>query len=645
VRACRFLIAGVLCGCVISLPLAAQQQPVPQPAPANAPLSHGAVIFSRSDDQEAAAQTAVAAPTKVPDLTDGERDAITVTTYALDAHITPADAALAMRARMTLRNDGDTPLAHLALQLSSSLHWESMELNGRKLGPQQWLQHPRDTDADHTGQVTEAIITPATPLAPGASVELTAIYSGTIPQTAARLTRIGAPDHAANSADWDRISPDLTGLRGFGNVLWYPVASPSLFLGDGARLFQGIGRTRLREAQATLQLRLTLEYTGATPSTVVLNGDSKQLAANGDEEIAADAGVLRAATVEFAARRIGFRMPSLFIVSAPLVASTEKTLPMHAYTTHPELLAPYVTATTQVLPLLTDWLGAPQPLTLIDLPENNDQPFETNGTLALGLQSAQPSELTLQMVHALARVPAGDIPPRAWMDEGLAQFVGLLWMEQTHGREAAVAEMNQHGTALALAEPDLSVDPANSTDTAPNTGQSLILATDEIYYRTKAADVWWMLRDMVGNAALQQALARYRSAAAQEKEPSLFQRILEQTSKKDLEWFFDDWVYRDRGLPDLTIANVVPRTLLGRNAYLVAVEVANDGYAAAEVPVTVRAGAVSITERLRVPARTHATTRIVFEGVPQEVQVNDGSVPELRASVHRKQIQAAPAQK
>jgi hypothetical protein len=195
--------------------------------------------------------------------------------------------------------------------------------------------------------------------------------------------------------------------------------------------------------------------------------------------------------------------------------------------------------------------------------------------------------------------------------------------------------MNQHGTALAVAEPDLSAANA-STDDA---GQSLILATDEIYYRTKAADVWWMLRDIVGDAALQQALAIYRTQATQEKEPSLFQRLLEQTSKKDLEWFFDDWVYRDHGLPDLSIAAVIPRQVMGKdNEYLVAVEVANDGYAAAEVPVTVRTGTVSITERLLVPARSHATTRILFEVKPEAVQVNDGSVPELRTTMHTKEI-------
>jgi len=424
----------------------------------------------------------------------------------------------------------------------------------------------------------------------------------------------------------------LTGLRGFGNVLWYPAASPALFLGDGARLFQAIGRLKLRESHATMQVHLTVEYTGSTPSIAVVNGVSKALTAHGDEQIEAGAGIPRAATAEFAAQPIGFRTPSLFLTSAP-PATLDKDSALHAYATHPELLAPYAAAASQVLPLITDWVGAPQPLTLVELPESADQPFETNGLLALGLHEAQPSELTLQMVHALARSTAAEVPARAWMDEGLAQFIALLWMERTHGRDAAVDEMNAHGTALALAEPDLSAD-------KPGAGESLILATDEIFYRTKAADVWWMLRDMVGDAALQQAIARYQAQAASEKEPSLFQRLLEQTSKKDLEWFFDDWVYRDRGLPDLTIAAVVPRQILGKSAYLVAVEVANDGYAAAEVPVTVRAGTVSITERLKIPARAHATTRIVFGGVPQEVQVNDGSVPELRGTVHHMQIDA-----
>ena len=79
--------------------------------------------------------------------------------------------------------------------------------------------------------------------------------------------------------------------------------------------------------------------------------------------------------------------------------------------------------------------------------------------------------------------------------------------------------------------------------------------------------------------------------------------MLEQTSHKDLKWFFDDWVYRDLGLPDLSIANVTPRELktqAGRGGWLVAVEVRNAGSAVAEVPVTVRSGTLTATERLRV---------------------------------------------
>ena len=74
--------------------------------------------------------------------------------------------------------------------------------------------------------------------------------------------------------------------------------------------------------------------------------------------------------------------------------------------------------------------------------------------------------------------------------------------------------------------------------------------------------------------------------------------------------------------------------------WLVAVEVRNDGDAAAEVPVTVRSGTLTTTQQLRVPGRSSASTRIVFEGTPTEVLVNDGTVPEVSTSMHTKQIVA-----
>ena len=76
------------------------------------------------------------------------------------------------------------------------------------------------------------------------------------------------------------------------------------------------------------------------------------------------------------------------------------------------------------------------------------------------------------------------------------------------------------------------------------------------------------------------------------------------------------------------------------SGWLVAVEVKNDGDAAAEVPVTVRSGTLTATQRLRIPGRSSASTRIVFEGNPDEVLVNDGTVPEVGSSIHTKQVVA-----
>ncbi len=65
---------------------------------------------------------------------------------------------------------------------------------------------------------------------------------------------------------------------------------------------------------------------------------------------------------------------------------------------------------------------------------------------------------------------------------------------------------------------------------------------------------------MVGDQAMQSALAGYRPGA--DKDPSYLQRLVQTSSKRDLEWFFDDWVYRDRGLPDFHVESVYARPLL-----------------------------------------------------------------------------------
>jgi hypothetical protein len=103
--------------------------------------------------------------------------------------------------------------------------------------------------------------------------------------------------------------------------------------------------------------------------------------------------------------------------------------------------------------------------------------------------------------------------------------------------------------------------------------------------------------------------------------------------RRDLSWFFSDWVEADKGLPDIAIDSVFPSATEGNN-WLVAVNLSNSGYAAAEIPVTVSNAATSVTQRAVVPARGKATQRILMQGQPTQVQANDGTVPETEASIH-----------
>ena len=87
---------------------------------------------------------------------------------------------------------------------------------------------------------------------------------------------------------------------------------------------------------------------------------------------------------------------------------------------------------------------------------------------------------------------------------------------------------------------------------------------------------------------------------------------------------------------------MTPSQLESRNGlpagWLIAVDVHNDGYAEAEVPVTIRSSTGSETQRMRIPGRSSASRRIVFANTPEQVEVNDGTVPETQTSIHVRQL-------
>jgi hypothetical protein len=641
-RACSSFAVILTLALGVALALA-QQSPAPQ---ADQPPP-GKVLFSRDANSPEALPTVSpnpAAPTPAPTQSDplavtgAERSALTFTAYDLDVHLTPASAAISVRAGLTLRNDSAAPLARLILQISSSLHWDALSTRSIPSGPTTPLPFAArliDTDADHTGLMNEAVVTLPRPLAPGASLSLIALYSGAIPPSAERLTRIGAPDDQALAADWDSISPSLTALRGFGNVLWLPASAPPVFLGDGARLFQSVGNSRLRNSAATIRLRLAVEYTGDPPDAAFFCGRRQPLTAISDNANLPAVESPGVATALFDSQLLGFRSPSLFVTDRPASQTGTPANPtlIAAVTDHYDALPAYSAAAALVEPLLTDWLG-PNPLSTLSLIDHPGQPFEDDALLVRPMRAVEPATLAPALAHSLTHAWIHSSHP--WIDEGLAQFLSLLWTERTAGRAAALADLQDAARPLTLAEPE---DPDSTVSPA---GTSLVSATGDIFYRTKAAAVWWMLRSIVGDDALKQALQTYRLDARLDRDPAGLQRTLEKVSHKDLNWFFDDWVYRDRGLPDLSIVSVTPSQLTSRAGlpagWLIAVEVRNDGYAAAEVPVTVRSSTASETQRLRIPGRSSASTRIVFAGTPAEVEVNDGGVPETQTSRHTRQL-------
>jgi hypothetical protein len=656
-------------------------------APVAEPAPHGTVLFERHADTAAAPPaTATSAPQSAPEITDTERGAISITAYNLDAQLQPARSGLQMRARLTLRNDGAAPLTRVALEISSTLMWESVSLVPTDGGARVKLplaQHMLDTDADDTGAASEGIVSLPAALAPGGSVVLDTFYSGTLSATGARLERIGATPAAALDADWDAISPLpnglLTALRGFGSALWVPVAAPQLFLGDGAKLFQFAGTLRLRDQGVSVHLRLAVEYDGEPPAAAYFCGRRRAMTAISDDvnsPVAAGHGI---ATAEFPAARLGFRLPSLFVVghaeqliapapamrntapagsaagssssradSPPATAVAEPATsgggqPLLAVETDDDGALPRLADSAEgVAPLLQHWFGA-RPLSALTVLDHDGQPFEDGPLLVAPAASLAGSSAMTALAHSLAHTWVQTGQP--WMDEGLAQFAALLWVEQQQGRDAALAQLQDLLRPLALAE--VTLDPKSAA--AASEGQPLVAASDELYYRRKAAAVWWMLREMMGDDDLRAALtawcAQPVSAQSAREQALALERLLEKTGGKDLGWFFADWVLHDRGLPDLSVVSVEPHLLPAgethASGWLVSVTVRNDGGAAADVPLIIRSGSFSTTRRIRIAGFASTTERVLVETRPTQVVVNDGSTPEVSSSTHTQTVAAA----
>jgi hypothetical protein len=578
---------------------------------------HGSVVADNSG-QSAPPAAAPTLETKF-DVPDAARRAILFTKYALEVKLETGDAMMHARAIVTVKNDSVAPLSAIPLQISSSLAWEAINAEGK---PLRFAHHTVATDADHTGAMDEALVTLSEPLAAGGEQTLTVFYSGSAAPSAKRLETIGTPPDVAVHADWDGVREEFTGLRGFGNVLWYPVCDVPVVLGDGDRFFSAIGMAKLRESPAVVSITVTEEFTGAAPTVSFLDGVAVPVEVTPP---AADSGLPGIATAKLPETQLGFATPTIFLARRTLESGNN--LKLYARQSDAAATQSYMTAASILSSQMTDWLGpkARRDLSVLDPAEASDSPFEERALLVTNIANVDPKRLLNPMSHVLTH--AYFESPLPWLEEGVAQFMASVWTEHQEGREAAITQMDNMRGALSLAE---------SADPDHDAGQPLVRAHDPIFYRTKSAYVFWMLRGIVGDKPLAAALQQYD--AAQDKSSDSFERLLVGTSGQKLDWFFNDWVNRDRGLPDLSIEAITPSRGSGEDNFIVAVTVANTGTAVAAVPVTITSVDATVTAEMLIEAGGRATRRFLVHGRPQQVQVNDGITPETEASVHRKDI-------
>jgi hypothetical protein len=539
-----------------------------------------------------------------------EREAFTITKYDLTIRLEPDQQRLGGRGTITLRNDCAHPQKIAALQISSSLNWRSIRVAGRGL---QFVSQPYISDIDHTGALSEAIVTLPAEIKPHDSVEIEVGYEGVIPLDTTRLSQVGVPDAIAKHSSWDQISPSFTAVRGAGYVTWYPITTESADFSEGNSLFEVTDRWKAREAASEFKLGLRVEAansgTEAAPTVLCgaeVRGSSGAPAINNGNR------------VECLWNPLGTVTPT-FVV-ADYTVQSKPPLRVFSFPGHEAGAATYSSALEPAMKFVAGWFGQPSaPIAIADCADPNSAPFES-GVMLLASLAAEDSKLAgINLVHQLVHsaLPSS----RPWVYEGLAHFAEAMYRQQQGGRQAALDFLGLHRAAFLDAEKEMSAVPPK------NPGQPLLTTFDETYYRSKAAYVWWMLRDMAGDDALRQAIAKYRAGNDNDKDPKYLEGLIEAAAQRDLAWFFDDWVYQDRGLPDFRVQSVHPWTTeKGINFLTVTLE--NLGNAGAEVPFTVVFEGGEITKRIEVRAKSTATTRVQVPGTASEIRINDGSVPE-----------------
>ena len=330
-----------------------------------------------------------------------DRTAFTFTHYDLEVRIDPEGHAIAARGKVRLRNDSQAAQRNLTLQISSSLTWRLIELDGK---PLQYVALPYTTDIDHTGAVTEAVVTLPSAVPPRGTLELEVGYAGEIAPDTTRLTRIGVPAETATHSDWDQVAEPVTAVRGIGYVAWYPVSLPAASLSDNS-LFAALDDWK--RSQHDTNMGVTLCWVGEGELTTVANGRAEGVSrhAMGAGEEAATA--MGCSVYTFAP--VATTVPAFAL--AEYTALTRPAINLYHLPPQAPAAQDYALAAEKVLPFATEWFGAPTTkVQVVQLPNIGDLPFESGPMLFTPLELSDRNAIQLRMMHwrtASARSSSG----------------------------------------------------------------------------------------------------------------------------------------------------------------------------------------------------------------------------------------------
>ncbi|HXJ90990.1 MAG TPA: hypothetical protein VMS18_29550 [Candidatus Binatia bacterium] len=546
-----------------------------------------------------------------------DREAFSITNYDLNLQIEPEQHRLGARGKITLRNETGTPQKIAVLQISSSLDWRSIKAGDRAV---QFVRQPYTSDIDHTGSLSEAIITLPQEVAPHATIDLDIAYEGVILLDATRLTRIGTPEEIARNSDWDRIDEDFTGLRGVGYVAWYPIMTDVANLSEADSLFEVLASWKSRQKDSKIHLKVAMQFAG-DPEQILFGGVKCEPTAI--ERM----GIPGMVTAECNPQTLHLDGSSLLIAR---YSTTEKPpFQLHFLPNHDAAAARFADVAEKTASLLQDWFGPPrEQAKIVDLPDPDAPPFESGALLLTPLSASNSNSAGLAAAHQLTH--AAFLSFRPWIEEGLAHFAQALYLEQQKGRQAALDYLAAHRSAMTTIEAQTTLEQESNRALAGTSNDQLS--------RSKAMCVWWMLRDMIGDAALRKAIASYKPE--QDNDPTYMPHLIAAQTTRDLSWFFDDWLYHDRGLPDFKVESAYTASTPTKSS-LLTLTLDNLGTAGAEVPVMIKFAGGEITKRVELHAKNKVTFRVETPQTPQEIKLNDGSVPESDVSNNTYTIEPA----